>query len=130
MRKAWERHWKDIYQQLITVGYIDPRETNIAAFLADNFVQRSNRFSAYIAWLPERLRELGIESTKFDYFRFLPNIFIQDGIHTHVTRLYQEKQRGKKAVNHHFPLHLLASDNYAIREEELLTEMEIIENDS
>ncbi|GIW61503.1 MAG: hypothetical protein KatS3mg089_0355 [Patescibacteria group bacterium] len=129
MREAWERHWRDIYQQLITTGYIDPRETDIAAFLADSFVQRSNLFSAYISWLPERLEELGVESANPDYFRFLPNIFIQDGIHTHFTRLYQEEtQKERRVVNHHFPLHLLGADNNAIKEEELLTEMGIVEN--
>lgn len=129
MREAWERHWRDIYQQLITTGYVDPRETDIAAFLADSFVQRSNRFSAYISWLPERLEELGVESTNPDYFRFLPNIFIQDGIHTHFTRLYQEEtQKEKRVANHHFPLYLLGADNNAIKEKELLTEMGIVEN--
>ncbi len=132
MREAWERQWKDIYQQLITKGYIDPRETDFSTFLSDSSVQIAKRHWAYLSWLPERMEELGIESANQDYFRFLPNIFIQGGLHTHFSRLYQEqkKSQSKRKVMHHFPLHLLGSnsDTSIIKEEELLAEMGITEN--
>jgi hypothetical protein len=102
-RDAWERHWRDIYTQLTQkTNLLDPDRLSLEEFLANDDL----RFRLYEDWLPQRLRELGVDTTDPDRFTFVPNPQVPDELHTHFNRMYERNRKRK----HHFPLTLLGSD--------------------
>lgn len=113
-REAWERHWRDIYDQLTQkTKLLDPDQKSFEQFLADDDL----RFRLYEDWLPQRLTELGVHVDEVigtdrddqnapSRFAIVPNPRVPGELHTHFNRMYERKRQRK----HHFPLSLLGPD--------------------
>jgi hypothetical protein len=105
-REHWRNHWKDIYAQMWqNFSPIQEYKDDFELFLQTY----EHRYRMYEAWVPQRLRELGIDTDDPTKVAWFPMIWRSKKYNTHFDRMYEDVERVQRDAKEvrQFPLQLL-----------------------